>query len=591
MTTDTEDALPVIAATVRNELPFSAAKLESRAGHDVGFLGADLPLPLPPPSASAPDTWLHYTHFSILVDRVRRQPRLTMVDIDGARWQEIKRKKGDTWYPDPRLRKDEQPEKRFFETADPVFNPDHNDFGYGHMVRRQDPNWQDDGETNIAARSERETFHLTNAAPQAEKLNSGPWNDLEDVVLDDLKKNLKIRAVVLTGPIFAADDPRLFGTFPIPRQFWKLVAWRAGNQLATVAWKQGQTPGTLPSAAAEALPFDRKVAQNWLVPVREIEDLTGLDLATYVAADTYLLRQPPRAAADVPQEPLRLPTNASDLLLADIVPPDDTLPAVLGLAQSEIRARQTAMADREAAMAGAELPSMAATFGARGSSPVDLAQRVSQQAYRLIVQHETGGRAYYEKVYKKRPVWPLEKSGITIGCGYDLGYVSAAEFERDWSALPAADRSALAATVGHHGGNSSAQALKALLVQVKQIIIEWELAEAVFKAATLPKFAVSTNRALPNCDLLPGDCFGALVSLTFNRGASYSRAPDPQKDPNDRYREMRAIGVAMKARDFAAVPAQIRAMKRIWLGTAVEAEMSRRRDDEAKLFEAGLAVA
>jgi GH24 family phage-related lysozyme (muramidase) len=169
--------------------------------------------------------------------------------------------------------------------------------------------------------------------------------------------------------------------------------------------------------------------------------------------------------------------------------------------------------------------------------------------------------------------------------------VSAAQYERHWSALPAADRSALAATVGHHGGNSPAQMLKALLAQVKQIIIEWELAEAVFKAATLPKFAAITNRALPNCDLLPGDCFGALVSLTFNRGASYSRAPDPQKDPKDRYREMRAIGVAMKARDFAAVPGQIRAMKRIWLGTAVEAEMSRRRDDEAKLFEAGLAVA
>ena len=588
---DNNDALPGIAAAVLAKSPFSAAELNRRSGHDAIFLGADLPLPLPPASAS--DTWLHYTHFSILLDRARRQARLTVVDIDGAKWREIRRKKGDKWYPDPRVDKDQQPEKRFFETADPRFNPDHNDFGYGHMVRRQDPNWQNDGEAHIAEQSERETFHLTNAAPQAEKLNSGPWNDLENVVLDDLKKNLKIRAVVLTGPIFDDSDPRIFDTFQIPRQFWKLVAWRAGNRLAAVAWKQGQTPGTLPTPAEAPLPFDNQVAEHWLVPVREIEHLTGLDLATYVAADTYLLRRPPGAAtSEATEQPPRLPRSASDLLLADLIPPDDTLPAILGLPRAEIEARQAAMADREREIVDDELPAVAEdTEAARGPSPAELAQRVSQEAFGLIVQHETGGRTYYEKVYKKRPVWPLEKSGITIGFGYDLGYVSAAEFARDWRALPAADRAALAATIGHHGGNSAAPELNAMLAQVKHIIIEWDLAQSVFKAVTLPKFAAATNRALPNCSLLSGDCFGALVSLTFNRGASYSRAADLQNDPKDRYREMRAVLAAMKARDFAAIPNQICAMKRVWLGTAIEAEMNRRRENEAKLFEAGLAVA
>jgi hypothetical protein len=112
----------------------------------------------------------------------------------------------------------------------------------------------------------------------------------------------------------------------------------------------------------------------------------------------------------------------------------------------------------------------------------------------------------------------------------------------------------------------------------------------VFKAKTLPKFALMTQNALPNTELLNGDCFGVLVSLTFNRGASYSKAHNPATDPLDRYREMRAIKSDMAARNFADIPNQIRAMIRIWVNTDIEAGMRRRRDDEADLFVAGLGL-
>jgi hypothetical protein len=46
---------------------------------------------------------------------------------------------------------------------------------------------------------------------------------------------------------------------------------------------------------------------------------------------------------------------------------------------------------------------------------------------------ETGGLAYYERVIKERPVWPGYASGITIGCGYDLGHHHAQQFESDWA--------------------------------------------------------------------------------------------------------------------------------------------------------------
>lgn len=57
---------------------------------------------------------------------------------------------------------------------------------------------------------------------------------------------------------------------------------------------------------------------------------------------------------------------------------------------------------------------------------------ISQGAYDFIVGWETGVKAYYEGVIKSRPGWPRFASGITIGCGYDLGYHTGAQFLNDW---------------------------------------------------------------------------------------------------------------------------------------------------------------
>ncbi|MGH0280452.1 hypothetical protein [Sinorhizobium meliloti] len=217
------------------------------------------------------------------------------------------------------------------------------------------------------------------------------------------------------------------------------------------------------------------------------------------------------------------------------------------------------------------------------------APAVSARALDLIVEHETGGRLYYDRVIRRRPVWPRGNSGVTIGFGYDLGYVDQAEFERDWAALPAAIRGRLATALGHHGGRDGDAELKELVGALRDIEIPWETAEAVFTAATMPKFVRLAVRALDNTDALPPDSFGALVSLSFNRGPAYRRQRD-SSDPLDRYREMRGIGAAMTERRFGDIPVLIRLMKRIWRGTAVEPELTRRREDEAVLFEAGLAA-
>jgi DNA/RNA endonuclease G (NUC1)/GH24 family phage-related lysozyme (muramidase) len=561
-----------LEANVRRSSPWSADTLDSRGGHDPNFLGAGAVLPLPPPGEGR--RWLRYTHFSVLMDVRHRQAAMTVVDIDGARLREIKRRKGDTWFPDPRLEAEQQPEKAFFERPDPRIDAKRNPLAYGHLVRRLDPAWGDEAE-----QAEAESFHLTNASPQAERLNSGAWNLLEDIVLNDLRERLRIRAVVLAGPVFREADFRLHDVFPVPAQYWKIVAWRSGRRLAAAGWRQHQPSEVLPEGLESVgLPFDGKAGRAWLMPIREIAELTGMSLEPLVEADTFALRRLAHAAAlglesaDAAPAALPLPAEAEELVLVGLHSPDDAAEALA--AEAPLRGD----CDVEE-QAGGE-PELEALTG----TPEEIAGHVSPRAFDLIVRHETGGPAYYDKVIRKRPVWPGHRSGITIGFGYDLGHVTAAEFERDWgAALPQAERAALARCVGLHGGNAAEERLRQLLAAVRHVVVEWPVAEAVYRAATLPRFAARTNQVLPNCEMLHPDSFGALVSLTFNRGTSY-------RAEGDRYAEMRAVRDAMEARRFAEISRLIRAMRRIWTGTTIEAEMHRRRENEAALFEAGLAA-
>lgn len=580
--------------------PFTLIDLRKEKGHDDLFLDPAVPTPLPGLSASndlsAQEQGLikrlDYRHFSVLFDLRRKQALCTIVDIDGRNWTRVRRRNPDVWYPDPRVSDLDQPQKKHFAKPDPRFDAVKNHFAFGHLVRRLDPCWGAEA-TEIA---ERQTFFLANASPQAEELNSLTWNDLEDLVLDDLVQRLRIRACVLTGPIFGdANRPRLHGDMPVPTQYFKIAAWRSEGRLAAVAWVQDQPADVLPPPQIEAiLPFEepgadgrRKPSLMWLRPIEEIARATGLDLSAYAAGDTYALRKPGAGLESVFAVAAPRIANADDLLATSALPLDDR-----DEADPAIRAARALLSEREpAAQQGAFVAETVAEAGAGATAAENAAAaaRVSERAFKLIVDYETGGREFYEKHYRKRAVWPKGASGVTIGFGYDLGYVTAAEFEHDWAALPAGDRSILAKTIGMNGGNRSAAQMQAALASVKSVIVEWELAGAVFKARTLPKFAGMTWRALQNCNLLSGDCFGALVSLAFNRGASFSMTPKPGHA--DRWVQMRAIRQHMASKNFAAIPQEFLNMIPLWKGTEIETGMRRRRTDEARLFRDGLSAA
>jgi hypothetical protein len=202
---------------------------------------------------------------------------------------------------------------------------------------------------------------------------------------------------------------------------------------------------------------------------------------------------------------------------------------------------------------------------------------ISQAAYDLILHHEVSSRAFYDEVYAK-PTVPPEDSGVTIGIGYDLGQVSRDTFLADWSGvLSREDLQALSTCIGLRRGSA-----RSALRRVKHIYIPFEDADRVFKTRSLPRAIKSTLDAFPGSDRLPGDAFGALVSLVYNRGSAVHDRPG-----SNRRIEMRQIRQMVATGRFAEIPNTIRQMKRIWSGRTARG-LLRRREDEARLFERAL---
>jgi GH24 family phage-related lysozyme (muramidase) len=195
---------------------------------------------------------------------------------------------------------------------------------------------------------------------------------------------------------------------------------------------------------------------------------------------------------------------------------------------------------------------------------------ISQRGIKALIAWETGG----ESLYDRNPEWPGGESGVTIGIGWDLGHTPVIETTRAWAKhLDAQTMAALVGVSGRKGENA-----KTILPHVRHLVIPWAAALAVFEDTTLPTWYLRTLRVYPQLVDLPGDCAAALVSLVFNRGPSLV---------GDRRIEMAAIRDLMRVREWQHIPDQFRAMKRLWPESR---GLRRRRDEEADLFEAGLAM-
>jgi GH24 family phage-related lysozyme (muramidase) len=200
---------------------------------------------------------------------------------------------------------------------------------------------------------------------------------------------------------------------------------------------------------------------------------------------------------------------------------------------------------------------------------------ISPRAFNLIVEFEVSGQNAYSQLYHL-PIWPQGASGVTIGIGYDVGYVSKDPLWSDWKgAIPDAMISTLERALGVTGlpAKELAQDLRAV------VDVPWPAAISVHSTKVIPLWVGLVERSLPNAKELGSDCLGALVSLTYNRGASFDR-------DGDLYTEMRAIKACMQNEECEQIPDQFRSMKRLW---PTVRGLQNRRERETTLFEAGLA--
>jgi GH24 family phage-related lysozyme (muramidase) len=200
---------------------------------------------------------------------------------------------------------------------------------------------------------------------------------------------------------------------------------------------------------------------------------------------------------------------------------------------------------------------------------------ISKKATDLIIQHEVGGRAYYEKKLQA-PIWAGGESGVTIGMGYDLGFNSEKQFMADWSgAINLNFINALRPTIGIKGPQAKAM-LKGEILNVR---IPYNTAYEVFVKSSLPRYYAMTKKIYPNMDLLNDDTKGALVSVVYNRG---------NRLEGDSRAEMRAIVDLIATQDYEGIAEQIEKSKRLWEGKGLDGLVTRR-ESEADLVRDSMA--
>lgn len=250
----------------------------NRKGYDPSFLGEgkrSVPLPelseeLAADAALRTDVedggyLLPYHHFSLVMSKERKLAIFTAVNIDGAQAQRIRRDP-DRWAFDPRLPVETQ-------IGEAVYRD--NDLDRGHLVRRLDPAWGEDGAAKAA---NDDTFHFTNCSPQHSDFNqnASTWAGLEDYILDHAD-NEEFKVSVFCGPVFTDQDPEYRGV-KLPRQFWKVaVMAKSPGLLSATAYLLSQE--SLIGELEEALVPEEFVLGafgTFQVPVSEIERLTGL---------------------------------------------------------------------------------------------------------------------------------------------------------------------------------------------------------------------------------------------------------------------------------------------------------------------------
>lgn len=221
---------------------------------------------------------LAYFHYSVYMNKRRRTAWFSAANVDGDRRPAIGKREGDRWYSDTRIHKTEQLSQVAFEHG----------IDRGHLTRREDTAWGDD--VGSALRANNDTFHFTNCSLQASPFNRSKdrWQGLEQFLLEQHAKKGLRRMIVMTGPIFAANDPvyqneDMDYSVLCPLEFWKVcVLVREDGSPSATAFVLGQSDiRDLPGFEAV---FDVAATQ---MTIEALEAKTGLDFGDIKQHDHF----------------------------------------------------------------------------------------------------------------------------------------------------------------------------------------------------------------------------------------------------------------------------------------------------------------
>lgn len=275
--------------------PFRDLDFSNREGYQDDFLGLQVPLPdvLDTSVVSKLDDGSHvvpYGHFSLVMEKNRRLALFTAsnVDADPARKKPesgrdytrrgltgLSENDHEKWFTDPRL-------PALHQLPDRFFDKDRASFDKGHIVRREDVAWGDSFDE--VRRGNGDTYHVTNCSPQIASFNRsglhGRWGELENLILKQAKSE---RYALFAGPVMRDDDVIFQGVdddgttrVKIPRQFWKIVVARTGDELQSFAFvlDQDLSGVVLENIAVDPLEF--AVDEAWRTRMISVADLEQL---------------------------------------------------------------------------------------------------------------------------------------------------------------------------------------------------------------------------------------------------------------------------------------------------------------------------
>lgn len=285
---------PVVPSTPRTEEEAVVVDKDyaNRPGYDPKFLG-DIEVQLPRISktmeadtAVLSSTFrkgddpfeLAYYHYSIYMNKRRRTAWFSAANVDGGHRPAIGKRQGDRWFTDPRISASEQLGQEAFEHG----------IDRGHLTRREDTAWGRDVASALKANND--TFHFTNCSLQASPFNRGKdrWQGIEQFLLEKHAKKDKQLMVIITGPVFASNDPiyrndNMDYSVRCPIQFWKVcVLLRENGTPSATGFVLGQEDIANLPGFEEA--FDVAATQ---VKIVDLEKRTGLDFGDLKQYDHF----------------------------------------------------------------------------------------------------------------------------------------------------------------------------------------------------------------------------------------------------------------------------------------------------------------